>query len=664
MGSRGIRLENVRMRMSRGVALLFLLVSLAARPDELPRPLARSGAEPSEAAALDHPRVLLGSGDLSTLKGKIKAEPYRSMLESLITNAEKGQYGEMKKDDSWGESSNAIRCACLYALTGQDEWAKKARSYVEARLQATGKEGWANPGAFGLSLYFHGKAVAIAYDLCHPAPSWGPEFAGTVSKRLKEQADVIFEKGGGSQNNDPASNWQGNRFSSAGLCYLATDEDFPPERLDQCYQKCLRYLRENLGTGAGSRGWNIEGYGYTGYPLAHVGPFLLALSRREARYDPRKELPALEYAFWTLYAPVVHLNGQLAHPDFGDDNAGAMDNNGCLGMAFRFASPALLPGLKYWYERTVGTRGNRSFESDRGGTIFSLLYFPDQVEEKNPIDIPEWRKGFDDSGGNGFFTFRNQYRDSGDLLAQIYLKLRGAKGHNGPDALSFRILGLDTAWAVGGGRYGKKTGGQDAYLRSMNTVYPVDPDGKLEINKNAGKVVGTPLIRADGGGHVIGSIEVNNLGTRNHQRWFISDYSRSSGAEAVYVIGDTSQDGRFWQFCTLEGNRITPEGRSFTVTGKDGASLRGTVLYPPEGDLQWKTGLRIRGSDFQGDQNRFIHFQSGDGKFLVVLTVARAHQAHPAITSQGEGVERTVTVGGFSATLEKDAVTYGATRSK
>jgi hypothetical protein len=156
-----------------------------------------------------------------------------------------------------------------------------------------------------------------------------------------------------------------------------------------------------------------------------------------------------------------------------------------MGFAFAFCPPELHPGMKFWYDRTVGLRGDRTFDNARFGTIASILYYPGAaVPEKDPMTMPGWRALFLDPAGNGFFTWRNRYRDTGDLVAQVYVKRRGNRGHSGPDALSFRILGLDTLWAVGGGRYGPKWNGQDAYLRSMNTLYPADPDSRLEISRN------------------------------------------------------------------------------------------------------------------------------------------------------------------------------------
>jgi len=372
----------------------------------------------------------------------------------------------------------------------------------------------------------------------------------------------------------------------------------------------------------------------------------------DPQLDIRKAAPGVPYALWTVYASCVWIGNALAHPDFGDDNAG-VSGEGSFGLAFYYATDALKPGLKYWYDRTIGSKGVKDYDSHRGSRLYSILYYPADLAEKQPMEIPEWREAFVDTGGNGLFTYRNTYTPHESIVAQIYAKLRGDKGHSGSDALSFRILGLDTAWAVGGGRYGPKTGGQNVYFRSMNTLYPIDPDGKLAINGNSGRIVGTPVSKPDGSGSVVMSISENNVGTKEHKRSFLTDFSKKAGVDAVCVIADKSANGKFWQMVTVEGNAVATSANTFTIQGAGGATLRGTVVYPT-GDLGWKTGKRIRGSNFIGDidENNFVHFQTPDGKALVVLTVARRGQQHPAVI----GNEQALRVGGAAYRVADESI--------
>jgi hypothetical protein len=616
------------------------------------------------ARAGEHPRLFFGPGELPALRAKIKREPFRGMLEVLRTCAVgRGNRGAARYNprDTYDQSTAAQRCAFLYAVTGDDRWAKAARRLVAMRVGDSGRiDGWANRRIKGLRLYFHGSKVAMAYDWCFGAPSWDKAFCGAVSAKLKEQADVILRSGGGQQNRSPASNWQGGRFAAAGLCYLATDEPYPERDLAHCFGRVQRYLQSNLGASDASRGWNIEGLGYTYYPMGnYVGPFGVAMARRDPARDVRKTCAAARWTLWTVYAACTPAMGGI-RPDFGDDNPGT-GFEGTLGLAFWYCDPALHPGLVYWYDRMDGAKGRRCYDWDRGGTIWSILYHPGgRVAEKDPMTIPQWREGFVDLGGNGLFTYRNRYGDGADMVAQVYVKLRGNMGHSGPDALSFRVIGLGTAWAVGGGRYGRG----NVFTQSMNTLYPHSPDRRPRTSGGSGRLAATPLSRGDGGGHLVCSIPVSNVGVRGHKRRFIADYSAAGGAEAVYVICDTSDDGRWWQLCSLEEHRVVARGNAFVVTAPNGNTMRGTVLHP-SGNLRLRIGRRLRGTPFNrtNRRNSYVHLQSDDGDYLVVLTCARKGRGHPKVSASGtwSGEPKgTVTVGRFTVAIDGDAIAYPA----
>jgi hypothetical protein len=218
----------------------------------------------------------------------------------------------------------------------------------------------------------------------------------------------------------------------------------------------------------------------------------------------------------------------------------------------------------------------------------------------------------------------------------MYIKLRGNKGHSGPDALSFRILGLDTPWAVGGGRYGPKINGHHAYWSSMNTLYPTDPEARdLKVNGNAGRIVGTPVVKPNGSGYVIADMRQNNVGVMGHKRWFVAEYGKTTGCAAVYVIADVSATGTYWQQVTLETQRIDIDEstKTFMIDGAHGYSMKGWLVYQ-KGSHYLTTGKRIRGSDYgyndmYYDENNFVHLGSDDGDYIIVLTIVPDGTDHP-----------------------------------
>ncbi len=616
-------------------------------------------AAPGEDTAGQHPRLFFSADDVPALREKIKAEPYASMVKQLLHDVENtGDRSGSEYDPTRGydQTVRAQRAGFAYVLTGDEKYARIAREGVEAIL-GNAKE-WANPGAKGLALYWHGARVASAYDFCYSSEAWDDAFNARVSSELKRHGDVIFQKGGREQNTSPASNWQGARFGSAGLCYLATDEAVDDASIDNAYGRVKRFLQANLG-GAKSSGWNTEGLGYNYYPMGNfVGPFTIAMANVRGQ-DIRKDVPQVSASYWSVYATYVPTMGGI-RPDFGDDNPGT-DAEGTLGQAFYFCNDALKPGLAYLYPRIEGKEGRGTWDATRGGTIWSILYHPgDSIQPVNPMEIPAWTELFVDRGGHGMFTYRNGYLSEDDIVAQFFVKRNAPGGHSGPDALSFRIIGLGTGFAVGGGRYGPKIDGRDAYKASMNTLYPVDPEKPEKTSNSTGKVVGEPVLHDDGSGSVVASAGINNVGTKDLTRRFFSSFDPAASAAATFVISDTSSNGQFWQMVTVEPNKVETTADGFLITSPEGATLKGTVLYPAS-NLRTATGTRIRGSDFnQFKNNNYVHFQADDGDYLVVLTLQPAGKSHPAVTATGtfagDSPAGEVKVGGLTVEINGDAI--------
>ena len=612
-------------------------------------------------SAAEHPRLFFGPGEVTALRKKVTVEPYRSMAARLKADLELDQWGKglAQKDEVYDQVTVAFRHSQMYLLTGDDGHARRAREIIEPFMDgANSAVPWASPKLKGLTSDMVGSRAAFCYDLCHGAPSWDAEFSRKTSLKLKQMADMIFTHGGAEQNRNPASNWQGIRFASAGLIYLACDEEIPQADLKSCFSRVSRYLTENIG-GKESKGWNIEGLGYNYFPMGnYVGPFGIAIQRHDAEMDLR-QLPQVRMTYWSAYAALMKAMGGI-HPDFGDDNPGT-NGEGVYAQAFHFAPAELLPGILWWYERMYGAAGNGSHDNVRGGTLWALMFHPgNALQPRDPMSMPEWHAAMADPQGNGYVLFRNAYQNESDLCAMLYAKLRGAKGHSGPDALSFRIQGLGTAWAVGGGRYGPKTNGQDVYWRSQNTLYPVDPDAKLAISSDSGKFTTAPLVHADGSGTAVMEIANSNLGVAGHKRRFVADHTRGTGAAAAYIVCDSSANGAFWQFCTLEANAITTAANSFTVTAPDGASLKGTVLHPASG-ISFKTGVRPRGSKFlEVENNRFVHLSNPEGEYLVVMTVVPKGSSHPQVQAKGSWIgdapDGMVKIGSRIHTLKGDAL--------
>lgn len=580
-----------------------------------------------------HPRLLFDSTDISALQGKMNQEPFSQMLSVMEEEANNSEgdsrltyaigYQIVQKSFLSLMYSDASRCDEVQVLTDS--------------ILNSGE--WSDSDVFGLRLYMHGKNVALGYDMCHWA--WSDSLRTYYSEQIMYHGLTILLYGGKGQNSDPASNWQGNRYASAGLAFLATDETVPDANLDTVWQHMLDYTGQNLGQSPHSAGWNIEGIGYTTYPWGNfIAPWMIAW-KRNTGLDIRDYVPGSRYALWTVYASAMRTNPAKGeqpglHPDFGDDNP-HITGEGVWGQAFQLVPSALQGALKFWYDRIPGAQGYGSFDRYRNGTLYSYLYYPDDVVAEDPMQNQNWKDLFLDTAGNGMLTARNAYRDSTDVISQFYLKLRGNKGHNGPDGLSFRILGNGNPIAVGGGRYGIQINGQHAYLSSMNSLYPVFPEATLSISGYSSQVISAGA-QSDGASWVVARADTNNLGVYNHKRAWFTDFAPAEGLKAVIGVADSSENGKVWQMCTLESNTVQKKSGShgFLVSSPQGKLLADVSVWSENDDLTLIIAERERGSGYTFADSVYRTnrcMQVSDGKhWLAVIRIpdsARAQSVAP-----------------------------------
>lgn len=610
-----------------------------------------------------HPRLFFSQSDVAALRAKATVAPFNSMLTTIQSTLSLSNFANEPIDtlDPYDLITKAKNLAFLYVIDGDEAKAIECRQLVQKVINQTTYP-WASTSVKGLASYLLGSSVAIVFDWCHNSPHWDAQWRYTVSQKLVQMADMITANGGTEQATDLASNWQGARGASAGLIYLAADHTLNTTNLDAMHNKVFNYVNSNLGSGSASKGWNLEGLGYTFYPWGMmVGPYGIAMARYDANRDLRN-INAVRWLYWTGYSVIsnaLNLNGFGGfRPDFSDDNP-HMAGEGFYGQAFWYGMPEHIKGMKYWYDRTQGSSSpyGAQWDKARCGTIWSYLYYPKDSVATQPMTIAKWREGFKDDAGNGFYTYRNTYSGANDHVAQFRAKLRNTSGsHDAPDALGFRIIGNGYPWAVGGGR------DDPGRTRNQNTLYKADPGtGTVSGNRNLGTLVGTPVTFNDGSGHAIASMTTSSTAVAAHKRWFVANYNTGqTGADATYVIGDESTDGKYFQLNTYAPHSISTSGNTFTITAADGSTLLGTVVYPSS-NFRFVTGTRARGSNYGTEANNgFIHLQSDNGDFLIVLTLKKTG-SHPAISYSGTGVTNAaVTVGSMTFTLLSNDVTYSS----
>ncbi len=584
----------------------------------------------------EHPRLFFSKADLPALRERVKREPYRSMLQAIKKRSD-DLAPDFRGNDHPLSNDVPRDLALLYAVTGDRKYADAAAAQVEQIMDD--KQFWQNPGSKGLTRAFGALTVALAYDCCYDA--WPESLRKRVSNELMKIANGMVKSMGQGANTQTANNWQGVRYGASGVAYLAADDREGRKRAAECYQLIQRHLKANMG----SNGWNPEGIGYTTYPWTFTGPFGIA-AHRAGIGDLRADVPATTKTLWTCFVGTVNIrdtNGCGLRADLSDDHP-RYSGRGTAGLAFWYTPEAQLPALRWMYDYLPGERGDRTFDTDDGGGIYSLLFYRDDIQPRNPADVSGLT--FTDPS-HGIAIFRNRYKDEHDIVALVNAHARQPAGcHGGSDTNTFRILGLGGAFVTGSGRT------RDP--RGQTNLFPDTPSE--EADSGLGQLVES---RFDEDGSGMAVTTGSCMGVDGHKRTFIADYSGQCGAPALFVNSDTSENGKVWRLNTPEFNEIDIRGNQFTLRSPNGASMQATVIYPKS--VTFRTGRFKRGGGvgypYRGTaymENKWIEFDC-PGQACVVMTLQEGEAPTVKVDHGLHGAQ--ASIGGATIAFERESGT-------
>jgi len=278
---------------------------------------------------------------------------------------------------------------------------------------------------------------------------------------------------------------------------------------------------------------------------------------------------------------------------------------------------------------------------------FALAFFPLDVkprppEEVMPKVIADRRKGA--------FLFRNHYtdcvggasapRESGDIVATMFYRSERPYGgtYFHPQAGSFRISGLGTAWANG--------------IIGNKRQWDYADECVLHLEGSNGDGLGKVLYfecQPDGSGVVAADMsDVYNRNTKlgvTAERHFAVDYSGASGAPALFAIVDRvkGEGKKSWRLHT-EGKLLSVSGSSFTIEGRTGGTLQGRFISP--------AGVHVVASG----GTLSVITEAPEADFLVVMTIQKG--AAPEIKAEGTELDAKVTIGGQAMRFENGKLVF------
>jgi len=447
--------------------------------------------------------------------------------------------------------------------------------------------------------------------------------------------------------------------------WLARGKDMPaiPRLLRMAEQRMRRHVTYSTG----DHGWYNEGEGYSRY--AHtVGtlPFEVAW-RTTMGEEFGGSMPGRGWYVPLWATRLLNWGGKPVHPWYGPGGQWSNDfyRSGDFVLGFALVPTDMKPACRWVFDRLWGLQGDKTFGiHEPHQAAYALAHYPFGVEAKHPETIlPKALLDRD----KGFVQFRSQWKDGDDFVACIYGKSEPTGGGwSYADGASFRLFGLGTMWAVKGGT--GKDGGQSV----ENVVVVPSTNGWLgghvthwEPRPHGGTVSFDTsdiyLARPDGKGGAAGEVlseappdaklvmgRYLDWGIRG-LRSFAADYSGQSGAEAVVAIADRialEPGGKLpagepvWQMHT--GGTLSVKGNTFTVVGKDRATLRGTFLAPAGAKLAAEGGRLTA---------------TGGREFLVVMTIQRGEA--PKIETTGVGLNIRARVGRQQVSFDGKGIRIG-----
>jgi len=572
-----------------------------------------------------HPFSLVSADELTIIRQKTTLEPYSGMLQKLKVSE---QELSSREPSVYHQASLIRNRAFLYALTGHESWAQQC--FEEVLRIAADTVFIPDPFSFGLTRAVILRDLTLAYDFAYQG--WSKEQRVRVADLVFELMKSVSANMGQQANYRLESNWMGVRYGSALLAAVVLNDELNRslgrENIILAHLWDLKErMRDHIHASHTDGGWFVETMGYHVYDGQFVWPAIIAYQNRyrEGVIDLEEYAPRLLQAYGqhiTGTIAIQTVNGIGIKPDLANDNK-------MLGFTpwplwQRILSPSVRPYIA-WMHDYFYTAGEVQPAPD---LFYSILFHDEKQGKVNPA-----------TGGFlnylekevGVLMFRNEFKDSADIVATFNTSARRFPGHSGPDNLTFRITGLGGIWAVGVGRTGNPTGQTALFpaAGSINLPRPL-PAGRLEKHHFTGQ---------RGSGYAIGSGSC--MGVDNHTRLFWADYTEQSGAKGVFVVKDVTDNGRIWRMHTPGFNKIenlpdgvmiiAPNGASMKITTPGNAQPAihiGEVRYGGE-TVRHNPGVHYYGKSYF--DNHLIDIEC-DNDILVVMTLQEPGKKHPDVT--------------------------------
>ncbi|WP_209331366.1 hypothetical protein [Lunatimonas salinarum] len=498
-----------------------------------------------------HPRGLILAEEVPTLRKRLSSGRYAGVAEALEREVNQLLFTLDSASIVAAEplALSAEKLAVLYLFTGNERFAERAFHQLELLFED--EIIVKDPFSRGLTRAAVLRSVAIAYDFCFTG--WTQPWRNQVNAELLKLIFNTQANMGREANYSLVSNWMGVRWGAVLLGGMVWDnpDSEQPSPIDPLVWDATKRLADHTQVNIYPQGWNAESIGYHIYNWSFIGPALIAFQNRRSHLSDGLKLlaPHALGSLKAMGAAMVSIPARAGligmKPDLSDDNLNL--GTGLFGMAFRL----------YPQEQQATIKWMHDYLGD--SSLYSVLYYPEDLVAENPTES-NWLSQVDTT--QGVVVFRNKFADSRDVVAAFNTSSKRIAGHKGPDVNTFRIIGGGAPLVIGGGRTNKIAGQTNLFTEKPASAGAGSPDpGRLE---KYGFFQG-------GSGYAVGV--GSSTGVVGHRRKFTANYDPRSGAVAVFLVEDQSENGQVWRLATPEFNQIKVHDSGYTILAPTGYAL-------------------------------------------------------------------------------------------
>jgi len=327
---------------------------------------------------------------------------------------------------------------------------------------------------YGLSRAMMQLGLALPYAWCRQ--HWDSSQLAYVSGKIDEALDAWLSYEHANFGKTRGSNWVAVCRGGELVLLLASSQQ---SKRKARYEFLIEQLRLHIQNGYGDLGVSQEGIGYTEYG----GQFLLKAIHAAASQGDSTLFSAAQKHAWWKQAMYIGSFQPLARKFLMTGVAGPSGPaEGWASQLFGLVPNEDLPYYLWWYNRHLGQKSilppEQRFDFMRAGTIWSVLYYPQNITEQDPTEV--FPVGVADD--HGYYFFRNRWRDENDIMLSL---MADAHHHSNawdqPEVFAMNLMAHNSRY-VGG----------PSKERSDSLYSTLLVEGQYNI-KNSVKLLGKPL---------------------------------------------------------------------------------------------------------------------------------------------------------------------------